>query len=245
MKHPALARVFSIVLAILCLFLLANGALGFGKADTALEDSLKQYQRLEEKTDTYAELSTQLKNSVSYEEALAELEALQEQHDDDAAQHRTDLATHTATMGGYELGAGMIRDGQEQLAAAKAELEAGKKQLEASEQQLNQAAAAFNAAKPMVQGVITQLTTAANGLNAAAGGVDAMIASLQALGNPPEDPGTDAPTVPDEPVPVEKPEEPAEDAGGEAQADYQTKLAAYNEYLEKQAEYDAAKKAYV
>ena len=244
MKHPALARVFSIVLAILCLFLLANGALGFGKADTALEDSLKQYQRLEEKTDTYAELSTQLKNSVSYEEALAELEALQEQHDDDAAQHRTDLATHTATMGGYELGAGMIRDGQEQLAAAKAELEAGKKQLEASEQQLNQAAAAFNAAKPMVQGVITQLTTAANGLNAAAGGVDAMIASLQALGNPPEDPGTDAPTVPDEPVPVEKPEEPAEDAGEEAQADYQTKLAAYNEYLEKQAEYDAAKKAY-
>ena len=244
MKHPALARVFSIVLAILCLFMLANGVLGFGKADTALEDSLKQYQRLEEKTDTYEELSAQMKNSVSYEEALAELEAMQEQHDDDAAQHRTDLATHTATMGGYELGAGMIRDGQEQLAAAKAELEAGKKQLEASEQQLNQAAAAFNAAKPMVQGVITQLTTAANGLNAAAGGVDAMIASLQALGNPPEDPGTEAPTVPDEPVPVEKPEEPAEDAGEEAQADYQTKLAAYNEYLEKQAEYDAAKKAY-
>ena len=243
MKHPALARVFSIVLAILCLFLLANGALGFGKADTALEDSLKQYQRLEEKTDTYEALSAQMKNSVSYEEALAELEAMQEQHDDDAAQHRTDLATHTATMGGYELGANMIRDGKEQLAAAKAELEAGKKQLEASEQQLNQAAAAFNAAKPMVEGVIAQLTPAVTGLNAAAGGVDAMIASLQALGNPPEDPGAEAPTVPEAPTPVDKPEEPGEDATEDQLLKYQTDLAAYNQYLEKQAEYDAAKKA--
>lgn len=243
MKHPALARVFSIVLAILCLFLLANGALGFGKADTALEDSLKQYQRLEEKTDTYEALSAQMKNSVSYEDALAELEALQEQHDDDAAQHRTDLATHTATMGGYELGVNMIRDGKEQLAAAKAELEAGKKQLEASEQQLNQAVAAFNAAKPMVQEVIAQLTPAASGLNAAAGGVDTMIASLQKLGNPPEDPGAEAPTVPEEPAPVDKPEEPGEDATEDQLSDYQTKLAAYNQYLEKQAEYDAAKKA--
>lgn len=244
MKHPALARVFSIVLAILCLFLLANGALGFGKADTALEDSLKQYQRLEEKTDTYEALSAQMKNSVSYEEALAELEAMQEQHDEDAAQHRTDLATHTATMGGYELGVNMIRDGKEQLAAAKAELEAGKKQLEASEQHLNQAAAAFNAAKPMVQGAIAELTPAVTGLNAAAGGVDAMIAPLQALGNPPEDPGAEAPTVPEEPTPVNKPEEPAEDATEDQLLNYQTDLAAYNEYLEKKAKYDAAKKAY-
>ena len=80
MKHPALARVFSILLAILCLFVLINGALGFGKADAALEESLAKYSRIEEKTDTYEALSAQLKNSVSYEEALAELEALQEQH---------------------------------------------------------------------------------------------------------------------------------------------------------------------
>ena len=36
-KHPALARVFSIVLAIMSLIMLLNGAVGFGKADVALQ----------------------------------------------------------------------------------------------------------------------------------------------------------------------------------------------------------------
>ena len=75
MKHPALARVFSIVLAIMSLIMLLNGAVGFGKADAALQESQEKYRRIEEKTDTYESLSRQLKNSVSYEEALAELEA--------------------------------------------------------------------------------------------------------------------------------------------------------------------------
>ena len=52
MKHPALARVFSIVLAIMSLIMLLNGAVGFGKADAALQESLEKYQRIEEKTDT-------------------------------------------------------------------------------------------------------------------------------------------------------------------------------------------------
>ena len=243
MKHPALARVFSIVLAIMSLIMLLNGAVGFGKADVALQESLDQYQRIEEKTDTYEELSLQMKNSVSYEEALAELEALQEQHDDDAAQHRTDLATHTATMGGYELGAGMIRDGQEQLAAAKAELEEGKDQLAEKEQQLNQATAAFAIAKPTVETVINEnLMPVAAGLKNVASGVGEMIAVLSTLPDQPEDPG-EPPVLHDEPENVPEPQPPGDDATEEQKQQYQDALAAYNEYLDKQAEYDAAKKA--
>lgn len=240
MKHPALARVFSIVLAIMSLFMLLNGAFGFGKADAALKDSMEEYRRLEEKTDTYAQLSAQLESSVSYEEALAELEAMQEQHDEDAAQHRTDLATHTATMGGYEMGANMIRDGQEQLAQAKAELETGKKQLAEKEQQLNQAAAAFNAAKPQAEGAISGLSQAAGSLSLAASGVEGMITGLSALSPQPENPGETAPGVPTVPQQVEKPTEPGENATDEEKEKYQLALAAYEKYLQEKAEYDEA-----
>lgn len=225
MKHPALARVFSIVLAILCLFLLVNGALGFGKADTALEDSLKQYQRLEEKTDTYAELSAQLKNSVSYEEALAELEALQEQHDDDAAQHRTDLATHTATMGGYELGAKMILEGKEQLAAAKAELEEGKALLAEKEQQFNQLSAAFEAAEPLLTAAINALSGSEEEYKAAIALIDALIAQIDViLANRPQ-----LPELPEEPT---LPIAPPEDADEETKAAYEQAMAVYQQLLD-------------
>ena len=225
MKHPALARVFSIVLAILCLFLLVNGALGFGKADTALEDSLKQYQRLEEKTDTYAELSAQLKNSVSYEEALAELEALQEQHDDDAAQHRTDLATHTATMGGYELGAKMILEGKEQLAAAKAELEEGKALLAEKEQQFNQLSAAFEAVEPLLTAAINALSGSEEEYNAAIALIDALIAQIDViLANRPQ-----LPELPEEPT---LPIAPPEDADEETKAAYEQAMAVYQQLLD-------------
>ena len=198
MKHPALARVFSIVLAIMSLIMLLNGAVGFGKADVALKESLEQYQRIEEKTDTYEALSLQLKNSVSYEEALAELEALQEQHDDDAAQHRTDLATHTATMGGYELGAKMIMEGKEQLDAAKAELAEGKALLAEKEQQFNQLSASFNTVEPLLVAAINAMSGSEEEFNAAIALIDALIAQIDViLANRPQLPELpEAPTLP-------------------------------------------------
>ena len=244
MKHPALARVFSIVLAILCLFLLANGALGFGKADTALEDSLKQYQRLEEKTDTYEALSAQMKNSVSYEAALAELEAMQEQHDDDAAQHRTDLATHTATMGGYELGVNMIRDGKGQLAAAKAELEEGKAELEEKEQQFNQLKAAFEAVKPRLEQAIASSSGSDAEYDMALAIIDRMIAEIDAtLGSEPQEPAApEEPVAPEEPAPLaEDADEQARAAYDQAMLDYAAKTEEYNKAME---EYNASMSDY-
>lgn len=225
MKHPALARVFSIVLAVMSLIMLLNGAVGFGKADVALKESLEQYRRIEEKTDTYEALSLQLKNSVSYEEALAELEALQEQHDDDAAQHRTDLATHTATMGGYELGAKMIMDGKEQLAAAKAELEEGKALLAEKEQQFNQLSAAFEAVEPLLTAAINALSGSEEEYKAAIALIDALIAQIDViLANRPQ-----LPELPEEPT---LPIAPPEDADEETKAAYEQAMAVYQQLLD-------------
>lgn len=241
MKHPALARVFSIVLAIMSLIMLLNGAVGFGKADAALQENLEKYQRIEEKTDTYEALSRQLKNSVSYEEALAELEALQEQHDDDAAQHRTDLATHTATMGGYELGAKMIMEGKEQLAAAKAELAEGKALLAEKEQQFNQLSAAFNTAEPLLVAAINALSGSEEEYNAAIALIDALIAQIDViLANRPQ-----LPELPEEPT---LPIAPPEDADEETKAAYEQAMAVYQQLLEAfekaMEEYESAQAAY-
>ena len=225
MKHPALARVFSIVLAVMSLIMLLNGAVGFGKADVALKESLEQYRRIEEKTDTYEALSLQLKNSVSYEEALAELEALQEQHDDDAAQHRTDLATHTATMGGYELGAKMILEGKEQLAAATAELEEGKALLAEKEQQFNQLSAAFEAVEPLLTAAINALSGSEEEYKAAIALIDALIAQIDViLANRPQ-----LPELPEEPT---LPIAPPEDADEETKAAYEQAMAVYQQLLD-------------
>ena len=225
MKHPALARVFSIVLAVMSLIMLLNGAVGFGKADVALKESLEQYRRIEEKTDTYEALSLQLKNSVSYEEALAELEALQEQHDDDAAQHRTDLATHTATMGGYELGAKMIMDGKVQFAAAKAELEEGKALLAEKEQQFNQLSAAFEAVEPLLTAAINALSGSEEEYKAAIALIDALIAQIDViLANRPQ-----LPELPEEPT---LPIAPPEDADEETKAAYEQAMAVYQQLLD-------------
>lgn len=241
MKHPALARVFSIVLAIMSLIMLLNGAVGFGKADAALQESLEKYQRIEEKTDTYETLSRQLKNSVSYEEALAELEALQEQHDDDAAQHRTDLATHTATMGGYELGAKMIMEGKEQLAAAKVELAEGKALLAEKEQQFNQLSAAFNTVEPLLVAAINALSGSEEEYNAAIALIDALIAQIDViLANRPQ-----LPELPEEPT---LPIEPPEDADEETKAAYEQAMAVYQQLLEAfekaMEEYESAQAGY-
>lgn len=241
MKHPALARVFSIVLAIMSLIMLLNGAVGFGKADAALQESLEKYQRIEEKTDTYETLSRQLKNSVSYEEALAELEALQEQHDDDAAQHRTDLATHTATMGGYELGAKMIMEGKEQLAAAKVELAEGKALLAEKEQQFNQLSAAFNTVEPLLVAAINALSGSEEEYNAAIALIDALIAQIDViLANRPQ-----LPELPEEPT---LPIAPPEDADEETKAAYEQAMAVYQQLLEAfekaMEEYESAQAAY-
>lgn len=256
MKHPALARVFAIVLALLSAFMLINGALGFGKADGKLQESLEYFQRIEDKLNEYEELDAKLENSISYEEAFEELERLQDEHDEEAAQHRTDLATHTATMGGYTMGVEMIRDGKAQLELAKQELESGKKQLEEQETALNQGVAAFESGKPMMEAGIAELQQPASLLkNIASENIPGLMAELDAvIAQKPEHPG-DEPAKPTPPVEPVKPEAPGEDATEEEKAQYEEDLATYEElkaqydkdlatYEELKTQYDKDKAAY-
>lgn len=233
MKHPALARIFAIVLAIMSVLMLLNGALGFGKASNEYQDVLNHCQYLDDKLATYIELDTNLKNSISYDEAYAELEKLQEQHDSDAAQHRTDLATHTATRGGYVLGADMIWDGKQQLAAAKAELEAGKQTLAEKEEQFNQLMTAFNTVMPLLEKAIEMSSGSQEEFQAAIASIDAAIAMIDTiLGMKPQPP--EVPTVPELPT-------PPEDADEETKAAYAQALEIYNKLLE---EYNKALEEY-
>ncbi len=192
MKHPALARVFAIVLALLSSFMLINGALGFGKADGTLQESLEYCQRVEDKLAEYEELDAKLENSISYDEAYEELERLQDEHDEEAAQHRTDLATHTATMGGYTMGVDMIMDGREQLNTAKQELESGKQQLEQQETLLNQSIQEFNnGTKPELNALKDAMSGPSTELQSSAVKISALAARLDAYIDSPTEPGGD------------------------------------------------------
>ncbi len=241
MKHPALARVFAIVLTLLSVFMLINGALGFGKADGKLQESLEYFQRIEDKLNEYEELDAKLENSISYEEAFEELERLQDEHDEEAAQHRTDLATHTATMGGYTMGVEMIMDGKAQLEAAKQELESGKKELANQETMLNQSIAAFEAGKPALEWAIAQVQQMASSLQEIANNIPGMIAQLEPIiSEKPVHPG-EAPVEPVKPTEPVAPEHPGEDASEEELAQYEKEL---EEYKALKAQYDLDKAAY-
>ncbi len=234
MKHPALARVFAIVLALLGSFMLINGALGFGKADGTLQESLEYCQRIEDKLEEYEELDAKLENSISYDEAYEELERLQDEHDEDAAQHRTDLATHTATMGGYTMGVDMIADGRAQLEAAKQELESGKQQLQQQETLLNQSIAAFDANKDTLMAGISQIQPLATSLQEVANSIPGLIATLDSVPEEPQHPG-EAPTAPTPPTEPTEPPLPGEDATEEEKAEYEKKL---EEYKALKAQYE-------
>ena len=60
MKHPALARVFSVVLAILGLLLLISGVRGFGKADDEYEDRTAYAGKYADRIENYIRLLEKL-----------------------------------------------------------------------------------------------------------------------------------------------------------------------------------------
>lgn len=129
MKHPVLARVFAVVLAILCLLMLLNGISGFGKTEKAQQERAAFEAKYAQRIETYVTLDQQVKTSISYDEAYEQYKALLEQHDKDAAQHRTDTALYTAEKGGNTMGANMLWEALPEVEGAKLELAAAKKKL--------------------------------------------------------------------------------------------------------------------
>ena len=255
MKHQALARVFAVVLAILCLLLLVTGVRGFGKADGELNERRAWEEKYAERIQTYVELEAELAGSISYEEAQKELERRLEQHEADTSQHRTDTALHTAEKGGNQMGADLIWEAMPELASAKGDLEEARRQLAQKE-------SVFAQGKNTVSAQVQNGLAACNAEKASLAG---LAASLNGYRNsnpmpqlPPEPVMPMAPIEVENPgifeldepvrsayVTVEEPVGPGEEASEEELAAYQTEREEYQKLLtEQEAAYTAAKEEY-
>lgn len=171
MKHPALTRVFAVVLVILCLVMLLAGAFGIRSAMDERLRGQEDHARLTDRIEEYRLITQALSGTVSYEEANKELEARQGEHDDAASQHRTDLATYTATRSGIQEGIAMLDEADAAFAAGKqkyldsvkefekkeAEFNAGYQQFLVGKQQLADGWAQYNATAAAVQAAQAQL----------------------------------------------------------------------------------------
>ena len=108
MKHPALARVFAIVLAILGLLLLITGVRGFEKTGDEHEERLAYEKKYEDRIENFAALREELLGSADYDETMTALRRFVDEHEKSAAQHKTDTALFSATKGGLKMGEDMI-----------------------------------------------------------------------------------------------------------------------------------------
>ena len=255
MKHQALARVFAVVLAILCLLLLVTGVRGFGKADEELNERRAWEEKYAERIQTYVELEAELAGSISYEEAQRELEKRLEQHEADASQHRTDTALHTAEKGGNQMGADLIWEAMPELASAKGDLEEARRQLAEKESVFAQGKLAVSA---QVQNGVAACNAEKASLAGLAASLNEYLNSNPMPQLPPEpvmptaplkveDPGTFDLAEPERSayVTVEEPVAPGEEASEEELAAYQTELEEYQALLtEQEAAYTAAKEEY-
>ena len=227
MKHPALARVMAVTLAIMCVIMLIVGALGFGKAKSEYAEDTADYEKLTDRIATYNELTAKLADAESYKQVSAELDEHQQQHDDDAAQYRTDLAERTAKQGGYKQGA-------EALWEARAQAKEGLWAYQNAKAQFDSAEKEYNTKAAQGQQLITACDSAAEACRTLA----------PILANPkPEDPGA-APTL-DVADPSTDPEWKEEDKDTDA---YKEACNKYNEakakYENKMADYKLKKEAY-
>lgn len=176
MKHPALTRVFAVVLAVLCLVMLIAGAWGISKAAADHQASQANLERLAGRMDEYRLVSQALEGTVSYQQVSEQLDTRQEKHDEDASQHRTDLAIYTATRSG-------LQQGNQALNEADAALAAGRAQYEQALALFQQQEAAFNEGYRQFQQGRQQLADFQNTYNTAIGALANARSSLSALQN--------------------------------------------------------------
>ena len=122
MKHPALARVFAIVLAILGLLLLITGVRGFTKTEDEHEERLAYEKKYANRIENFADLREELLGSADYDETMTALRRFVDEHEKSAAQHKTDTALFSATKGGLKMGEDMIVQIRAQMNEIKEQL---------------------------------------------------------------------------------------------------------------------------
>ena len=104
MKHPALARVFAVVLCIFAVLLVMNAAFGVRSALKAKAEAERACDLLSSRIDEYETLTLKLDQEGPSEKAQAELDKLERQYNRDKATQQNALATYTATKGGLKQG---------------------------------------------------------------------------------------------------------------------------------------------
>lgn len=125
MKHPALTRIFSLILAVLCLTMLGAG---LGITRTAIRtkaSDLAGYQRLSDRIEEYRQVHDALADSIGYEATSSALQTELDQHQKDASQHRIDLGIFTATRSGLQSGQAALKQAESAFWSGKAQYEAG------------------------------------------------------------------------------------------------------------------------
>jgi hypothetical protein len=169
LKHPALTRVFAIVLAILCLVMLLAGLFGLRSADRDRRRALDDAARLRDRASQYAVALSALEGGVPYQVANETWQRHQDEHDRLVSRHRSEMAIYTATQSG-------IRSGSYAMDQADAAFAEGKRQYEAGLAEFNKQAAAFEAqaaqfyyGKQQLENIAALYYTAAGMLNNAQG----------------------------------------------------------------------------
>ena len=122
MKHPALARVFSVVLAILALIEAAVGVRGLQKNEQERVERDSYAARFEGRIESYRTLHAELAAHPDYQKTVKALDTFTAAHEKAAGRHKTDTAIYSATKGGLKMGEDLILAGREELLEAKAQL---------------------------------------------------------------------------------------------------------------------------
>lgn len=179
MRHPALTRVFSVVLAVLCLVMLLAGVLGAGAAFRERSSAREDRGRLLSRAEEYKAVALALENGISYEEAWAELGTRQESHEDEASEHRAELAQYTATKGGLTKGTDALDQADAAMESGWAQYYAGLEEFERKEADFMEGYEQFQQGKAQLEEGWRQYEAAA-GLLA---GVQAQLAGFKNLGD--------------------------------------------------------------
>ena len=125
LKHPALTRLLSLVLAVLCLAMLLAGLGSIAGAISGRDSAMADYGRLTGRIEEYEQILSELQGQTGYREANLAFTEKQEQHDEQAAQHRMDLAVYTATRGGLQAGSAALDQAEEAFNQGMAQYYAG------------------------------------------------------------------------------------------------------------------------
>ena len=177
MKHPALTRIFSLILAVLCLTMLGAGLGLTRNAIRGRASDLAGYQRLSARIEEYRQVHNELDGSLGYEKTNAALQEEQDQHQKDASQHRIDLAVFTATRSGLQTGEETLRQAESAFWSGKAQYENGLAMFEEQEKAFWEGYEQFQAGKKQLEAGRSTMELA----SAALGSLRAQLNSSRAI----------------------------------------------------------------